>query len=455
MGAFFFRNLNRLNWHFVFRMDKKLSFWAPLDNAAKIFPAIRSKEHSTVARITAVLNERVTIKCLFSAIELAEKRFPYFKVSLRKGFFWYYLEQIDDPIKVTSDTGRICQAFDRKDPNKLLFRILVRTNQISVEFSHILTDGSGLLQFLKAILIYYFNEKGMIPEEQIDPFYTSKASPEEFEDAYNRYFKEKIPHAIRQPKAFHLPFDLKSKPRFDVLLAVISTRELKTIAGEKSVSITVYLIAVYLLVLQDIFHEWKAKGKRIRSRLARIQVPVNLRNIYPTKSMRNFSLFVLPELDFRLGLYSFDEIVKIVHHKMQLETDEKLISKIISRNVGGERNFLVRSIPILLKSLVLHAKYYTEGANKFSGVVTNLGNTLMPDAIADQIDYFVITPPPPNKKVKINCGVIGYNDKLVLSFGNITDSKEFECRFLRFLVQQEVKVKILNRYHEQQDELLQ
>ncbi|MDQ1771931.1 hypothetical protein GQR60_05160 [Labilibaculum sp. A4] len=435
-------------------MDKKISFWAPLDNAAKIFPAIRSKEHSTVARITAVLNERVAIKHLFSAIELAEKRFPYFKVSLRKGFFWYYLEQIDDPVKVTGDTGRLCQAFDRKDSNKLLFRILVRKNEISVEFSHILTDGAGLLQFLKAILIYYFNEKGMIPEEQIDPFYTSKANPEEFEDAYNRYFKEKIPHVIRQQKAFHLPFDLNPKPRFDVLLAMISTKELKERASEKSVSITIFLVAVYLLVLQDIFHECKVKGKGVRRKLARIQVPINLRNIYPTKTMRNFSLFVLPELDFRLGLYSFDEIVKIVHHKMELETDEKLISKIISRNVGGERNVFVRSIPILLKSLVLYAKYYAEGANQFSGVVTNLGNTKVPDAIADQINYFVITPPPPNKKVKINCGVIGYKDKLVLSFGNISNSKEFERRFLRFLVEQNVKVKILNTYHEQRDELL-
>jgi len=51
--------------------------------------------------------------------------------------------------------------------------------------------------------------------------------------------------------------------------------------------------------------------------------------------MRNFSLFVTPEIDFRLGKYSFEEILKIVYHKMQVETDEKLINKIISRNVGS------------------------------------------------------------------------------------------------------------------------
>ena len=58
------------------------------------------------------------------------------------------------------------------------------------------------------------------------------------------------------------------------------------------------------------------------------------------------------------------------------------------------------------------------------------------------IDYFIITPPPPNKKLKINCGIIGFNDKLVLSFGNITKSKELEKRFLKFLIDQGIKVKL-------------
>ena len=119
-------------------MDKTESFWIPLDNAAKIFPAIRSKEHTTVIRLSAVLKERVSIKSLFKAIESTEKRFPYFKVALRKGFFWYYLEQVDHPVIIKRDEGNPCQVFDKKSENRLLFRILVYENQISVEFSHIL-----------------------------------------------------------------------------------------------------------------------------------------------------------------------------------------------------------------------------------------------------------------------------------------------------------------------------
>ena len=132
-----------------------------------------------------------------------------------------------------------------------------------------------------------------------------------------------------------MPFQLRSKPRFDVLLAIISIKEFQQKAQEKQVIITEYLVAIYLLVLQDIFFERKGKGISPRNNIARIQVPVNLRKIYPSKTMRSFSLFITPEIDFRLGKYSFEEILKIVYHKMQVETDEKLINKIISRNVGS------------------------------------------------------------------------------------------------------------------------
>jgi hypothetical protein len=42
--------------------------------------------------------------------------------------------------------------------------------------------------------------------------------------------------------------------------------------------------------------------------------------------------------------------------------------------------------------------------------------------------------------LKINCGVAGFGDILVLSFGNITQSLEFEEKFLQFLSDQNITV---------------
>lgn len=413
-------------------------FWFALDNAAKIFPAIITKEVTSVFRLTAVLNQPVKIKHLQKAVLQAETRFPYFRVQLKEGFFWYYLEHLPQHIPIEADDNVFCRKFPNGD---LLIRILARGNTVSAEFSHVLTDGSGGLEFFKTILIMYSDECGAnIPVEYQVSTPVDRISEEEYEDAYNRYFKAEIPPMVKRSMAFHIPYPLKPAPRFSVLKAIVSLEQIIENAHQKEVSITVYLTSVYLYILQEIFEGLNKYPKYKKSKKLRVQVPVNLRNIFPSKTMRNFTLFVMPEIDLRLGHYTFEEIIKSVYHQSKLETDEKLIHKNISRNVGSERKLFVRGIPLFLKSLILRMKYYSLGTNQYSGVLTNLGKIDLPAETGRLIDYFVMTPPPPNKKLKINCGVAGFGDKLVLSFGNMTQSLEFEEKFLQILRDQNISV---------------
>lgn len=413
-------------------------FWFALDNAAKIFPAIITKEVTSVIRLTAVLNEPLKIKHLQKAILQAEKRYPYFRVQLKEGFFWYYLEHLPQHIPIVADDNVFCRKFSN---GALLIRFLARDNTISAEFSHVLTDGSGALEFFKTILILYSGECGAkIPVEYQVGNPVDRISEEEYEDAYNRYFKAEIPPMVKRSEAFHIPYALKPLPRFTVLRAIVSLEQIKEVAHKKEASITVYLTSVYLYILQEIYESMNGFSKYKKRKKLRVQVPVNLRNIFPSKTMRNFTLFVMPEIDLRLGHYSFDEIVKSVYHQTKLETDEKLIHKNISRNVGSERKLFVRGIPLFLKSLILRMKYYSLGTNQYSGVLTNLGKIDLPEETGRLIIYFAMTPPPPNKRLKINCGVAGFGDKLVLSFGNMTQSLEFEEKFLQFLRDQNITV---------------
>jgi NRPS condensation-like uncharacterized protein len=420
--------------------NKAENFWLPLDNAAKIFPAVITDELTAVFRISVVLNNRINIRNLLLAVDALKDRFPYYQVQLKKGFFWYYLEYADIEMPVEFDHRTPCRNFAK---DGLLFRILAVKNRLSVEFSHILTDGSGAFEFFKSLLVFYLKECGInIPGEFNVHRPDDGIAEEEYEDSYNRYFKDDIPPMLKQSKAFHLPFSLNEIPRFDVLNARVSIHELKSKAEAKGVNITVYLTAVYLYVLQEIYENMKTKNRFRKDMWIRLQVPIDLRKIYPSVSMRNFSLYVMPGIDLRLGHYSFDEIIKTVYHQMQLETDEKLINKNIARNVGSEKKLLVRGIPLFLKSFILSVKYYSLGTSQYSGVLTNLGNVILPAEINKCIEYFIVTPPPPNKKLKVNCGIIGFKDNLILSFGNITKSKELEKRFLKFLVDQGLKVKL-------------
>ncbi len=417
-------------------------FWLGLDNAAKIFPALLNREFTAVFRLTAVLKDPVRIHALFKAVSCIEKRFPYYKVQLKKGFFWYYLEHIPLNFSIDVNNKRPCQGFSK---NSLMLRILVSGNQISLEFSHILTDGSGAFEFLKTLLLMYSKETGHeIPSsvEYLKP--ADSVSAEEYEDSYKRYFKEQIPPMVKKSKAFHLPFPLKPKPRFEIMNALVSVKDLKSKTNDKKVSITDYLVSVYLFVLQEIFLEQKETKKTNGKKCIRIQVPADMRKIFPSKTMRNFSLFVMPEIDLRLGQYTFDEILKLVYHQIRLETDEKLINKTISRNVGGEKKIYVKSMPLFLKSLILRLKYYSLGANQYSGVLTNLGMVKLPPETESLIDHFIFTPPPPNKLLKVSCGIIGFDDKLLISFGNISKSKILEDKYFQFLKDQGVRLFLMN-----------
>jgi len=409
-------------------------FWLRLDNAAKMYPAILSREFTTVFRFSAGLREPVRIQPFFRAVRRVENRFPYYKMKLKRGFFWYYLEHHNTPVPVQEDIRGLCRGFGEEEDQGLLFRILVRERTISVEFSHILTDGHGAIEFFKALLITYFSELGLTVPDDLSYFQPeTRIDSDELEDSFHRYFKKHLPKRIHLPRAFHLPYPIKRTARFSVMKAILSLDSVKRQAREYAVSITEYLVSVYLYSLQQVFREMNERQQRKSHKLLRIQVPVNLRNIFPSRSMRNFTLFVLPEIDLRLGYYSFREILKKVHHLMQLEKDEKLISRTISRNVGSERDKILRSLPLFVKSMILQTQYYNLGANLYSGELTNLGKIDLSPGLNDRIESFTFVPPPPNKALKVDCGVIGFKDKLVMTFGNITRTKAFEQRFLQTL----------------------
>lgn len=428
-----------LRSHTVSQQD----FWLRLDNAAKIYPAVQSAELTSVFRLSARLKDRISIGPFLHAVKLLEGRFPYYKMKLHKGFFWYYLQYTGEPVKVRPDRGVPCRSFEKRE---LLFRILVKGSGISVEFSHVLADGAGAFEFLKSLLITYFETRGLLTDPSEVSFHRphEEPSPEEYEDAFSKYVQINLPSPLKIPKSFHLPFELRPMPRFRVMSFLLRINEVSAVSKKHKVTITVYLVAVYLFALQHLYNKLTSSGKRTGRKIFRIQVPVNLRRIYPSKTMRNFSLFVRPEIDLRLGQYTFEEMVKTVHHHMELETDKKLINKIISRNVGAERNILLRNTPLFIKSLILHFTYRIAGTSRYSGVITNMGKASLGPSAESLIDHFIFIPPPPNKTLKVNCGVIGFGDKLVLSFGNITKSKELEKEFISALTTEGIHIRYID-----------
>jgi NRPS condensation-like uncharacterized protein len=403
-----------------------------------------SGELTSVFRITVYLKKPVRFSAIKEAVNITSRRFPYFSVSLGSGLFWYYLEYNHQLPRIQTEEIIPCTAFAAKRKNEPLYRILVRENRISVEFIHILTDGGGAFEYLKSLLYTYFRLNGntiLSTEGIILP--ESPITEDEMEDGYKRFFKREIPPPGKLTKAWHLPFRLNEKPRLRIIRSEIALDKLVEISRSFNVSVTEYIVSVYLFSLQKIYLEEKEKVKKQKRGVLRIEVPVNMRKKLPSKTMRNFSLFVLPEIDLRLGIYSFDEILKIVQFQLQTGADIKQIGRFLSQNVGHEKSPFIRLLPLFIKSMAISAVYRRLGSNQCSGIMTNLGMIKLPQEMEDLIDSFEVLPTPPNTHVKISCAMVTFKHQLRLDFGNISQSTRFEMQFLKHLTDAGIPVKVL------------
>ena len=83
--------------------QKRSLRWVKLDNAAKIYPAARRKNWSNVFRQSVTLCDPVDRAVLQKALDVTVKRFPTIGARLRRGVFWYYLQELSEAPKLREE----------------------------------------------------------------------------------------------------------------------------------------------------------------------------------------------------------------------------------------------------------------------------------------------------------------------------------------------------------------
>ena len=133
--------------------------WYRLDTAALIFPATIRRDWCNVFRLSAGLTEPVDPAILQQATDDLRKRFPSYFVTLRRGAFWYYLEESSDPVQVREDYAYPLVFMSGAELKHNCLRVLYYRNRIAVEFFHSLTDGRGGSVFLANLVARYLELK--------------------------------------------------------------------------------------------------------------------------------------------------------------------------------------------------------------------------------------------------------------------------------------------------------
>lgn len=388
--------------------------WMPLDNAAKIYPAARSHNWTNAFRLSATLKEEVDTKVLQSALDVTIRRFPSLGTRLRKGLFWYYLQQVSHAPAIRQEMSYPLTRMTRKDLRDCALRVIVYHHRIAVEFFHSLTDGNGGVIFLKALLAEYLQQKYhlVIPAEQGVVGRLEEPSPEELEDSFLKYAGP-VCASRRENNAWHL----KGTPEPDGFLNVtcfqLPVAQVLEQAHHYCVSMTTFLSAALMQAILNLQAQ-QIPNRRYR-KYVRLLIPVNLRRLFPSKSIRNFALYTTPEVDPKLGDYSFEELCQIIQHRMALDVTPKQMSARIATNVKSERVFLLKITPLFIKNLVMKAVFLAVGERKSCLCLSNLGQVTLPkemEAYVERMDFILSS----QAMSPHNCGVLSYGDTLYVNF---------------------------------------
>ncbi len=420
--------------------EQRRERWIKLDNAAKVYPAARSRAWSNVYRISFDLTEPIDRPALERALARTAKRFPYIAARLGTGLFWYYLEPSEETPEVMGELSAPCTCMSRAETKRCCMRVRVYENRIAVEIFHAITDGNGGLVFLKTLVAAYLKERyGVVVPPTCGVADLSKRPTQaELEDSFLKNCGE-VSRPRKEPVAFRIPGKRAPEEPLSLIRGEIDVEPLKAAAKAHGVSITTYLVAALMYSMQAI----QAEQEPIRNfrKPIRVLVPVNLRPFFGSTTLRNFVLFVTPSIDPKLGEYSFEEIIRAVHHQLGLELTEKQLRTRITKNVSTELNPFLKTFPLFIKNPVMWTIYRVVGERASSLTISNLGNVTLPDEMKPYVTGvdFVLGM---QSILPYSSSAISYDGKLRLTFTRSVPKPVLERVFFPFLRSQGICAKI-------------
>lgn len=418
--------------------------WYPLDNAGKIYPPVSNSRRGGMFSLSARLDHVIEPMILEESVNVLLERFPMFKVKLKRGVFWYYLEENNKPFKVEPEEAYFMRYIGDVKSNDYLFRVMYRENKITMCFFHCLCDGTGGLNFFKSLLAEYLTLKGF--DIKTENMVISENSPHtmgEIEDTFLREFhrpKEKSKKEVDAYKADGTPFDSDG---CGIITGKVAINQIKTLAKNYDATISEYISALYMYCI----YKECIKNKKVKNKNITILVPVNMRKVYPSETMRNFALFARLTHNWEQEI-SFDDCVKLCKKQLHEGIQKEKLDAIIYNNVKAEKNVLLKIMPLFVKDVAMRIAYKHVGDNLHTANMSNLGLVNLPESMSRHIEDIVFSLGT-SFSTKIHVAVIGYGSNLYITFSRAFVENKIEREFFRALASQGVDVTLMSNFWEE------
>lgn len=397
----------------------------PLDNAAKIYPAAMTKKWNSVFAVSAHINERVNRIILHQAVNDLAKRFPSMYVALKKEFFWDCFVPATDFNVVCEDKGSPCRPFNISDKSKPLFRVVYNEHEIRAEFFHSVTDGTGASEYLKALLLRYFEIKeGMTVDDESIKKVSQSVKEYEINDDFQNIYEKGVGVSRNDTNAYQMPLDREEGflVKTDYFLYV---DKLKAVAKAKyDCTVTQYIATLYALALLS---QYDKKSKKP----VKLSVPVNLRKFFDSKTLRNFSSYITVNVT-PADDYTFENVLALIKKAMKENITKEKFFKAISQNIADERMLISKYSPNFIKRLVMRQAFKMYGEKKYTSTITSVGYIKLPSALEKKVAYMsvllgetYINP--------INCAVVGFRNTICVTITSCSKDMSVQREFQRLV----------------------
>ena len=419
----------------ISKLQRNNKKWYKLDNAALMYPLVARGESISVFRLAVQLKEKVDPVVLQYAVNDVCPRFPTICGSVKNGFFWPFIDKPLTPITVKLQTkvpGRPMPV----DTKRSQIRVNYYENQISVEFFHSATDGTGGITFLNSLLRCYLQKLGYDTELKNCYDYRDIPSLTEIRDNFANVAVKKDPPPVPPVvKCRKIKGTFHKNKKYVTVRGTCSAKELHDLARQHNATITEFLGGVQLLSLNKLSQVTQTKD----TRPLRILVPVNLRKLYGVETVRNFSSYIFYQYN---GQTDLDEVIADIQQQTKEQLTDDYFRGMVSFNYNSGNNPMLKIVPLPIKRLVVGAIVNGRGDGKVNcSTLSNTGVVQAPKEFAEHVLRYEFMLGKPARHTNNFC-VITYNDVCVISVTNPFVETDCEREFFRTLSDMGLKLAI-------------
>ena len=401
--------------------------WMKLDNAALIYPAARRRDWINVFRISVSFRDDIDGAILQKALDRTVPRFPSIAARLRTGVFWYYLEQLPKAPEVLPEELYPLNRMTFRGIRKCAIRVMYYRSRMSVELFHAITDGNGGMIFVKTLAAEYVRLRYGCEVPHTNGILDLSEPPkrEELEDSFARYASP-VALSRKEDIAYEMMGEREADRFLHVTTGILEAEAVRKLAKTYGATVTTFLAAVMMESVYEL--QMKQVKNPRRYKPVKVMIPVNLRKLFESETLRNFANYITPGIDPRMGEFSFEEMISVIHHQMGLELNPKRMSAKFTPNVRDENSKLLRVMPLFIKNIAMKMVYNRVGERIASICLSNLGVVDLPEAMlpyVSRVDFILgIQADSP-----CNCGVCSYGGKLHVAFTRGIVESELERLF--------------------------